>query len=685
MDSQQAKHLHTHLVTTIKALDEKYYAGQETGVADDTYNLFFNQLRTLERLFPEFVTPDSPTQRVGTTRDGVLAKVKHTQLMASLYTEVDHTLQGASDFIDRVKKRMAEIKVTHPGYHDLVMTVEPKYDGLAIRLRYKNRILVQAVTRGDGLIGEDVTHNAVMITNIPLVLEDNKDIAFTQDEDVEICGEVMIYRATLRTINEKMIAEGKKPFANTRNLAAGTMRQLDPSVAKERDLVFYPYDIIAKSVSEDHFINMCDLAKLGFAETIYETTTATAAALYKGHQHYLAAREVMPYDIDGVVYKINNLKLRELFGYTAREPRWAMAHKYAPTTALTKVLDITVQIGRTGKVTPVARIEPTFVGGVTVTNATLHNLHQVRKKGVHVGDEVVIQRAGDVIPEVVMVTTSIPPWEEDNRVEWQMPTTCPLCYARITLSKDLKQARCEGGTGCPGQIQERIAHFVSRRAMNIIGIADKTIEELLDKNFIRDVAGLMEMTLEDWSKFDPNMGKNVSNMLRAIHNGKTTTLPRFLFSLGILTVGEETAKELADALGTLEAIRTATMDLLLSIKGIGPETARNVVSYFANPSNNELVDRLIATGIKWPEHQKNIGALTGQTFVVTGSFEIRDREGVEQWIKDNGGKVSGSVSKKTSYLVAGSGGGEKRGKAEGLGVKVLNETELYDLVKEDKS
>lgn len=682
-DQKQALFRIEQLRSLLKEFDQKYYSGEQT-IEDSTYDAMYRELQSLENQFPDLITSDSPTQRVSHAASTHLKKVLHSQPMISLYTEVDYTLQGAKDFHERVIRRLREQGITsNPTY-----ATEPKYDGMSLRLRYVKNKLVQAITRGDGLIGEDVTLTAMTITNIPLEFEpiSGNGIEMTSGKyELEVCGEVMIRRSVFNELCKAKEEKGEKPYANARNLVAGTMRQLDVNVARERKLVFYPYDVISAASTGGHIDNMDILSSIGFSPCWERRTAQTPEELFAQHENLANIRAILPYEIDGIVYKVNSNALRHTLGYTAREPRWAVAHKYAPEEAVSKVLDIEVQIGRTGKVTPVARIEPTFVGDVEVSNATLHNLSEVRRKGIYVGDDVVIRRAGDVIPEVVMSITTIPPWETDTRSAWQMPTECPLCFSRILLSEDLKQATCTGGCLCPGQTEARLIHFCSRKAMNIIGIADKTIQELLDKKMIFTAGDLMHLTEADFLKLEGVKETSAANMVKAIENSKRIEENKFLFALGIRRIGEEVSKKVLATIGSIQNLLdpdklVSACTAVENTKGLGALISKELYEYFCDKSNLYVIDRIILSGVQLLPFETTTGVLTGKSFCVTGSFLRMSREQLEDYIQSHGGKIVNSVSSKTSYLVAGSGGGGKRDKALQMGVPIISEDNLDQLI-----
>lgn len=685
MTKEQTSFRINQIRSLLDGFDQRYYAGEQS-INDSTYDALYRELQSLENQYPELIVPSSQTQRVSHAKSTHLQKVVHSQPMMSLYTEVDHTLQGAIDFHERTMRRLAELGISETP----IYVTEPKYDGMSLRLRYVNNKLVQAVTRGDGLVGEDVTRTAVTITNIPLEIKPIIGNAMTSGEyDLEVCGEVMINRAVFIAINKEQESKGEKLFANPRNLVAGTMRQLDSKIARSRKLIFYPYDVISIVEKDTHFANMIALAEMGFYTQWERNGARTPEELFEAHEKLAEARPLLPYEVDGIVYKINSLALRKALGFTAREPRWAVAHKYAPEEVMTKVLDIEVQIGRTGKVTPVARVEPVFVGGVEVSNATLHNLSEVRRKDVCVGDNIVIRRAGDVIPEVVMSVSSVPPWEEDIRPKWQMPECCPVCSSKIILSKDLKQATCTGGTDCAAQTQAQMIHFCSRKAMNIIGIADKTIEELFDKKMISNPGDLMCLTKDDFLKLENVKEQSATNMFEAISKAKKVEENRFLFALGIRRIGEEVSKKVLASIGRFDRLLdpeylVRSCDTIRNTSGLGDLIADELEQYFRKENNLLMISKMLNNGLEMVPYEKLIGILSGLSFCVTGSFSKMKREELEDAIREKGGKIVNSVSSTTSFLVAGQGGGGKRDKALLLKVPILSENEILKMMDESE-
>ncbi len=683
----------------------QYYVLDEPTVPDAEYDRVFRELQALEAAHPDLVTPDSPTQRViGAVMDG-LAPVRHTVPMLSIHTETDTEATGAQAFDARVRRELG-LTDADPA---IEYVAEPKFDGLAMSLRYENARLVQAATRGDGEVGEDVTHNVRTIRQIPLTLPDGVPPL------LEVRGEVYMRRADFDALNERQREQGGKTFVNPRNAAAGAVRQLDSNITAQRPLSFFAYGLGAITppaeggpVFRTHFEMLQTLKSWGFPVAAQVQIAVGATELVAFHQQVGASRDALPYDIDGVVYKVNSLQLQRDLGFKTREPRWAVAHKYPAQEMATKIEGIDVQVGRTGKITPVARLAPVFVGGVTVTNATLHNLFEIRKKGVRVGDTVIVRRAGDVIPEVVGVVTptlgtgvsSLPPEGAGPALgrpgggaapgkrtgyvpNFRMPTACPVCGSAVVREKGEANHRCTGGLFCAAQRKEAILHFAARRAMDIEGLGDKLVDQLVDANVIRTLPDLYRLGLTSLIALERMAEKSAQNVLAALEKSKQTTLPRFLFALGIRHVGEATAKDLARHFGTLDAIMDATEEQLLAVNDVGPIVAKAIRTFFEQPHNREVVEQLRACGVTWPEGpvaERAPQILAGKTVVLTGTLPTLSRDAAKDMLEAAGAKVAGSVSKKTSYVVAGEEAGSKLAKAQELGVPVLDEAGMLALL-----
>jgi len=670
---QRIEELHVQL----HAHAHSYYVLDEPSIPDAEYDRLFKELQALEAQHPELLSPNSPTQRVGGKALDAFASVRHKVPMLSIRTETDTEATGAQNFDTRVRKELG-LTEADPSVE---YVAELKFDGLAMSLRYEKGVLVQAATRGDGETGEDVTQNIRTIRQIPLRLP--KDAPVT----IEVRGEVYMRRDDFEALNERQ-RKGEKTFVNPRNAAAGAVRQLDSSIAAQRPLSFFAYglgDITTLDAGgpdfKTHFELLQTLKKWGFPVADQTILVQTAPELIAFHQRIGQTRDSLPFDIDGVVYKVNSLALQMQLGFVTREPRWAVAHKYPAQEQLTSVLSIDVQVGRTGKLTPVAKLAPVFVGGVTVTNATLHNEDEARRKDVRVGDTVVVRRAGDVIPEVVSVLL-------DKRVPdaeiFTMPRICPVCGSSAVREDGEADYRCTGGLFCGAQRKEAILHFAHRRAVEVDGLGDKLVEQLVDANIIRTLPDLYKLGLTALANLDRMADKSASNLLQALEKSKQTTLPRFVFGLGIRHVGEATAKALAMHFGKFEAIMDATEEQLLTVSDVGPIVAKSLRTFFDQLHNREVVEQLRACGVTWAEGEPAAVVpklLSGKTFVITGTLPTLSRDQTKDMLEAAGAKVAGSVSKKTDYLLAGSDAGSKLDKARELGVAVIDEAALNELLK----
>ena len=672
----------------------QYYVQDAPTVPDAEYDRAYRELQALEAAHPGLITPDSPTQRViGAVMDG-LAPVRHAVPMLSIHTETDTEATGAQAFDARVRRELG-LSDADPA---IEYVAEPKFDGLAMSLRYENGRLVQAATRGDGEVGEDVTHNVRTIRQIPLTLPEGVPPL------LEVRGEVYMRRADFDALNERQREQGGKTFVNPRNAAAGAVRQLDSGITAQRPLSFFAYGLGAITppaeggpVFRTHYEMLQTLKSWGFPVAAQVQIAVGASELVAFHQQVGASRDALPYDIDGVVYKVNSLQLQRDLGFKTREPRWAVAHKYPAQEMATRIEGIDVQVGRTGKLTPVARLAPVFVGGVTVTNATLHNLFEIRKKGVRVGDQVIVRRAGDVIPEVVGVMPpegaglalgrpggiAVPGHRTVYVPNFKMPKTCPVCGSDVVREKGEANHRCTGGLFCPAQRKEAILHFAARRAMDIEGLGDKLVDQLVDANVIRTLPDLYRLGLTSLIALDRMAEKSAQNVLAALEKSKQTTLPRFLFGLGLRHVGEATAKDLARHFGTLDAIMDASVEQLLQVPDVGPVVARSLHTFFQQPHNREVVEQLRACGVTWEEGapaERATLPLAGKTVVLTGTLPTLSRDAAKDLLEAAGAKVAGSVSKKTHYVVAGEEAGSKLAKAQELGVPVLDEAGMLALL-----
>ncbi len=679
----------------------RYYVLDEPTIPDAEYDRLFKELQALEAAHPELLTADSPTQRVGGKPLAQFASVRHRIPMLSIRTETDTESTGAQNFDARVRKELG----LSPSDPPVEYVAELKFDGLAMSLRYENGVLVQAATRGDGEVGEDVTQNIRTINQIPLKLPAHAPAV------MEVRGEVYMRRADFEALNEKQReliaqgAKGEKTFVNPRNAAAGGVRQLDPAIAARRKLSFFAYGIgditppdNGGPVFETHLQLLLTLKSWGFPVAAQTAPAQGAIELIAFHQTIGKQRDSLPYDIDGVVYKVNSLALQRKLGFVSREPRWAMAHKYPAQEQLTTVLAIDVQVGRTGKLTPVAKLAPVFVGGVTVTNATLHNEDEARRKDVRVGDTVVVRRAGDVIPEIVSVVPKsvLPEPVEGSAIEeglrqaqlerglqFTMPRQCPVCGSDAVRLEGEADYRCTGGLFCGAQRKEAILHYAHRRAVEVEGLGDKLVEQLVDANVIRTLPDLYKLGLTALASLDRMADKSAKNLLDALEKSKQTTLPRFLFGLGIRHVGEATAKELARHFGQLDTIMGASEEALLAVADVGPIVAKSIRTFFDQPHNREVVEQLRACGVTWEEGEPAAVApkpLSGKTFVITGTLPTLGRDEAKDRLEAAGAKVAGSVSKKTDYVVAGAEAGSKLVKAQELGIAVIDEAALLALL-----
>ena len=661
----------------------RYYVLDEPSIPDAEYDRLFRELQALEAANPELQRPDSPTQRIGGKPLDQFASVRHRIPMLSIRTETDTEASGAKNFDSRVRKELG-LKESDP---PVEYVAELKFDGLAMSLRYEHGVLVQAATRGDGEVGEDVTQNIRTIRQIPLRLPADAPAV------MEVRGEVYMRRDEFEALNERQRekiaqgAKGEKTFVNPRNAAAGGVRQLDPAIAANRRLSFFAYGVGEITPLEEggpafatHFELLQTLKSWCFPVAAQTQLAQGATELIAFHQTIGQQRDQLPYDIDGVVYKVNSLALQRRMGFVSREPRWAVAHKYPAQEQLTTVLSIDIQVGRTGKLTPVAKLAPVFVGGVTVTNATLHNEDEARRKDVRVGDTVIVRRAGDVIPEVVSVLL-------ERRVpdapQFTMPRQCPVCGSDAVREEGEADYRCTGGLFCAAQRKEAILHFAHKRAVEIEGLGDKLVEQLVDAGVIRTLPDLYKLGFTSLASLDRMAEKSANNLVAALEKSKHTTLPRFVFGLGIRHVGEATAKALARHFGQIDRIMDASEEALLEVADVGPIVAKSIRTFFDQPHNREVVEQLRACGVTWEEGEPAFVApkpLSGKTFVITGTLPGLGRDEAKDRIESAGGKVAGSVSKKTDYVVAGAEAGSKLVKAQALGVAVIDEAALLALL-----
>jgi DNA ligase (NAD+) len=660
----------------------RYYTLDAPEIPDAEYDRLFRELQALEAAYPALRTPDSPTLRVGGRVLDSFASVRHAVPMLSIRTETDTEASGAQAFDARVRRELGLAENAPP----VEYVAELKFDGLAMSLRYEDGVLVQAATRGDGEVGEDVTQNVRTIRQIPLRLPSEAPPL------LEVRGEVYMRRDDFESLNEKQREKGEKTFVNPRNAAAGAVRQLDPAIAAQRPLSFFAYgvgDITPPEQGgpafETHYELLQTLKSWGFPVVSSVEQSLGATGLIAYHQRIGALRDSLPFDIDGVVYKVNSLALQRRLGFVTREPRWAVAHKYPAQEQLTTVLGIDVQVGRTGKLTPVAKLAPVFVGGVTVTNATLHNEDEARRKDVRVGDTVIVRRAGDVIPEVVAV---LPDRRPAHAPVFTMPKVCPVCGSAAVREEGEVDTRCSGGLFCSAQRKQAILHYAQRRAVEVEGLGDKLVDQLVDAGIVKTLPDLYRLGLTALASLDRMAEKSGQNILEALEKSKQTTLARFVFGLGIRHVGEATAKALARHFGRLDALMHAPLEDLIEVEDVGPVVAQSIRTFFDQPHNCEVVEQLRACGVNWEEGDPAVippKALSGKTFVLTGTLPTLSREQAKERIEAAGAKVAGSVSKKTDYVVAGAEAGSKLDKASALGVKVLDEASLLALLNGETS
>ena len=675
----------THLKRALDEHNHNYYVLDQPTIADGEWDKLFHELVALESQHPELLTADSPTQRVGGKPLDMFVEVTHRVPMLSLgnaFTDAD---------IDNFDRRCRE--GLDSANAEIEYACEPKFDGLAITLTYVDGVFVQGATRGDGAVGEGVTENLKTIRTIALKLPGNAAPAL-----LEVRGEVVMLRKDFDKLNVRQAAKGEKLFVNPRNAAAGALRQLDSKLTATRPLTFFAYGIGAIEgvvIPATHSALMDWLETLRFPVAKQRRVVQGAAGLRAFYQRIGQERATLPYDIDGVVYKVNRFDQQQMLGFVSRAPRFAIAHKYPAEEATTILLGIDVQVGRTGAITPVARLQPVFVGGTTVSNATLHNEGEIRRKDLRIGDTVVVRRAGDVIPEVAAVVIEK---RAANAAEFVMPTRCPECDSAIVKLAGEVIARCSGGLICPAQRKQALLHFAQRRAVDIEGLGDKLVDQLVDADVVHTPADLYRLGLSALSSLERMADKSANNLLAAIEKSKRTTLPKFLFGLGIRHVGETTSKDLAKYFGNLDAIMNATVDELLAVHDVGSVVAQSLRQFFDEPHNREVVEQLRACEVTWPEIEIKYGGgsqaenapdaasgadlaqFKGKTFVLTGTLTSLSRIEAKDKLEALGAKVSGSVSKKTDYVVVGSKAGSKADAAAALGVTVLSEAEFKTLV-----
>jgi DNA ligase (NAD+) len=649
----------------------RYYVLDDPEISDAEFDLLMRELESLESRYPALVTPDSPTQRVGAEPLPAFREVLHSIPMLSLANAF--TPGEVEAFDRRVREGL--------GLHEVEYVAEPKLDGLAVSLLYDKGHLIRAATRGDGFHGEDVTQNVRTIPSVPLRLMGQGYPAV-----LEVRGEVYMTKAGFRRLNERQANSGGKLFANPRNAAAGSLRQLDPRITAERPLAIFCYgtgQVSEGGLPSRHSEILGKLKTWGLRVSPDIEVVSGVAGCLGYYDDMSQRRGDLPYETDGVVYKVNDLQQQADLGFVARAPRWAVAHKFAPQEMETIVEAIEVQVGRTGALTPVARLKPVFVGGVTVTNATLHNQDEIDRKDVRVGDTVLVRRAGEVIPEVVgVILEKRPPKTE----RFNIPVVCPVCGSPVVRQAGEAVARCTGSLICPAQRIQGILHFASRRAMDIQGLGDKLVEQLVSRNEIHDVADLYQLTRDRLEHLDRMGEKSAANLMAELEKSKSITLGRYLYALGIKDVGEATARALAEHFGTFDAIVEATEETLEAVPDIGPTIAANIAAFFRQPRNLEIIARLRKAGIHWPEAGERGGdkSLAGLTFVLTGTLPSMGREEAKKKLLELGAKVTESVSKKTSFVVVGAEPGSKFERARELGVPILDEAGLMRMLKHDR-
>jgi DNA ligase (NAD+) len=644
---------------SIEHHNRRYYVEDAPEITDAEYDALFRELQALEAAHPELVTPDSPTQRVGGAPLTGFAEVRHDVPMLSINNAFDEEEVRAFD--RRVREAAGTDAVDY--------AAEPKFDGLAVSLVYRGGVLVQGATRGDGTTGEDVTANLRTVRSIPLKVRAG---------DLVVRGEVLMYRKDFEALNRRQRGAGLREYVNPRNAAAGAIRQLDSRITASRRLRFFAYALVSESPSGTHSAALERLDKLGFPVCEERAVVHGADGLLDYYARLGRAREKLPYAIDGVVYKVDRLDWQERLGFVSRAPRFALAHKYPAEEQTTEVLGIEVQVGRTGALTPVARLRPVFVGGVTVTNATLHNENELRRKDVRVGDTVVVRRAGDVIPEVVSVRLDARP---AHAREFEFPKQCPICRSAVVKAEEEAVHRCSGGLYCPAQRKQALLHFASRRAMNIEGLGERLVDQLVDKGLVKSPADLHRLGVSQLEDLERMGQKSAANLVAELARSRKTTLERLIYALGIRNVGETTARDLARHFGDLEPLQRAGEEELLRVPDVGPVVARSIRQFFEEARNREVIRALVAAGVQWPKvapAPRPAGA--ARTFVLTGTLAGMTRDEARAAIEAKGHKVAASVSKKTDFVVAGGDAGSKLERARALGVPVLEEKEFIEML-----
>jgi DNA ligase (NAD+) len=657
-----------YLKSLIQEHDHNYYVLDEPQISDHEYDQLLRELKDIEDSHPELITLDSPTRRVGGSPISEFNQIQHNKPMLSLGNAF------GIDELEAFNKRINDTLDTK----DVEFNAELKFDGLAVTILYDNGVMKYAATRGDGNVGEDVTHNIKTIKTIPLKLHGEN-----HPQTLEVRGEVLMDKNDFKELNDYQISLGQKTFANPRNAAAGSLRQLDPKITAKRKLKFYAYSL--GQIDQDlEFKNHTDilnyLKNAGIPISSFSQRVIGIDQMQYFYEDILKKRNDLPFDIDGIVYKVNSIKNQENLGYVSKAPRWAIAYKFPAEEAETVVNDINVQVGRTGVITPVARLQPVFVSGVTVTNATLHNEDEMLRKDIRIGDSVIVRRAGDVVPEVVRVIKEKRP---SNAKVFEMPQYCPICNSQVIRLDGEAAQRCTGQLKCEAQAKQAISHYVSRKAMNIDGLGAKIIDHFFEQGMIKNISDIYNLDYEQIQKMEGFGEKSAENLREAIEFSKKTTLAKFIYALGIRNVGEATSKDIVKKLGSLDNIMKASIDDFLEINDIGPVVAQSLHQFFQEDVNKRIINNIVQFGVKWDDQAQNESKeqkLNQQTFVVTGTLESFSRDQIKELIENNGGKVSGSVSKKTSYVIIGDNPGSKADKAVELGVKIINEKQLMELL-----
>src|SRR5690554_1136004 len=655
------------------ALDEhnyRYYVLDDPGIPDAEYDRLFRELQTLELEHPELASDDSPTRRVGSSAETSFEEVVHRLPMLSLDNAFN--ADELRDFDRRVRERLNTDS-------EVEYVCEPKLDGLAVSLHYEKGSLTRAATRGDGYAGEDITANIRTIPSVPLKLRGSG-----YPELVEVRGEVYMPKAGFEKLNQRLAEQDEKTFVNPRNAAAGSLRQKKSTVTARRPLEMCAYSVAVTDeslVPDTQWEGLQQVRRWGFRINPEMRKAVGAAECLEAYEELLQKRGELPYEIDGIVFKVNRLEYQQTLGFVSRAPRWAIAQKFPAQEELTVVEDVEFQVGRTGAVTPVARLKPVFVGGVTVSNATLHNMDEIRRLDVHIGDTVFIRRAGDVIPKVVKVVLEKRP---ANARSVELPKQCPVCGSDVIQIEGEAIARCSGGLFCPAQRKEAIRHYSSRKALDVEGLGDKWIDILVDQGMVETVADIYKLTAKDLMRLDRMAEKSAANLVEAIDKSREPVLWRFLYALGIREVDKATAKSLASHFGTLEAVAEADEEALIAVPDVGPIVAGHIRSFFEQPHNRETLDALRQEGVQWQQEEATAGSkpLQGQTWVLTGTLSELTRDEAREKLESLGAKVAGSVSKKTACVVAGEVAGSKLTKAEQLGVPVLDEPALLAMLKD---